>query len=286
MLYAVGALPIVTLLPLAYKFLPESISYLASTGRTDLARETAQQYGLVYSDIVSKPDYSAVQTKSSMSQLFTPRWLRSTLLFAAANFCGLLLVYGLNTWLPQIMRNAGFPLGSSLAFLLVLNIGAIVGAIGASYVADRIGIQKVVTASFLLACAAVFLISLNWPAGVLFLLVAAAGLGSVGTQILIGGFCATHYPQQLSSTALAWSLGVGRIGAICGPLLGGVIVSLAVGYEVSFYFFAAVAVLGTAVVASVSQKNAADAVAAIDVASAGSQIAATVDEDPMPASAS
>lgn len=254
-LYALGALPLITLLPIVVRYLPESVSYLAATGREAEARDVAAQHGLVYDDVVAPvPAAAALDTAppvSSMRELFTPRWRRSTLLFAAANFCGLLLVYGLNTWLPQIMRSAGFALGSSLAFLLVLNLGAIVGAISASFVADRIGVQKVVTASFLIACVAIFLISLNLPAGLLFLLVAVAGLGSVGTQILVGGFCATHYPQKLNATALAWSLGVGRIGAICGPLLGGLIAGWAFGYQVNFYAFAAVAVLGAAVVASV-----------------------------------
>ncbi|MBY6367672.1 MFS transporter [Rhodococcoides corynebacterioides] len=254
-LYALGALPLITLLPIVVRYLPESVSYLAATGREAEARDVAAQHGLVYDDVVAPvPAAAALDTAppvSSMRELFTPRWRRSTLLFAAANFCGLLLVYGLNTWLPQIMRSAGFALGSSLAFLLVLNLGAIVGAISASFVADRIGVQKVVTASFLIACVAIFLISQNLPAGLLFLLVAVAGLGSVGTQILVGGFCATHYPQKLNATALAWSLGVGRIGAICGPLLGGLIAGWAFGYQVNFYAFAAVAVLGAAVVASV-----------------------------------
>ncbi|WP_212761186.1 MFS transporter [Nocardia uniformis] len=255
-LYAVGALPLITLLPIAYRYLPESISYLARTGKEDLAVDTAHRYGLVYGDIVTTdqlPDGSA-QPQSSMRQLLSPRWRRSTVLFAAANFCGLLLVYGLNTWLPQIMRSAGFALGSSLAFLLVLNLGAIVGAISASYIADRVGVQKVVIASFSIAFVAIFLISLNLPAGLLFLLVAVAGFGSVGTQILVGGFCATHYPQHLTATALASSLAVGRIGAICGPILGGMIASWMLGYQVNFYVFATVAVLGAVVAASVPRQ--------------------------------
>ncbi|OYD67120.1 MFS transporter [Rhodococcus sp. OK302] len=257
-LYLLGALPLVTLLPVAYKFLPESISYLARTGRDDEARATAAQFGVVYEDVVSpepvavKSDTAAAQ--SGMRELFTPRWIRSTILFALANFCGLLLVYGLNTWLPQIMRSAGYALGSALAFLLVLNLGAIVGSISASYIADRIGIQKVVITSFIVAFGAVMLLSVNLPMALLFVFVAFAGLGSVGTQILVGGFCATHYPQRLSANALAWSLGVGRIGAICGPIIGGVIADLAFGYQVNFYVFGTVAVLGAAIVASIPRK--------------------------------
>ncbi|SDK36130.1 MFS transporter, AAHS family, benzoate transport protein [Cryobacterium psychrotolerans] len=264
-LYAIGALPLVTLLPIAYKYLPESIAFLANRRSPAEARATADRFGLVYADIVT--DAPAVDARagasaaavparqSSLKDLFSARWRRSTILFAAANFCGLLLVYGLNTWLPQIMRGAGFELGHALAFLLVLNLGAIVGSIGASWVADRIGIKKVVTASFILACISIFLISLNLPVALLFVLVAFAGLGSVGTQILVGGFCATHYPQRLSPTALGWSLGVGRIGAMMGPIIGGVIASTALGYQANFYVFAAVAVLGAIVVSSVSTRT-------------------------------
>ena len=82
-------------------------------------------------------------------------------------------------------------------------------------------------------------------------IVAFAGLGSVGTQILVGGYCATHYPQSLSATALSWSLGIGRIGAICGPLIGGLIAGMAFGWQLNFYMFAAFAVVGAIVVFSV-----------------------------------
>jgi len=262
-LYAVGAVPLVTLLPIAYRYLPESIAFLANRRSPAEARATADRFGLVYADIVTEQPANAAGVvadkparQSSLRDLFSARWRRSTFLFAAANFCGLLLVYGLNTWLPQIMRGAGFELGSALAFLLVMNVGAIFGSIGASWVADRVGVKKVVTASFILACVSIFLISLNLPAALLFVLVAFAGLGSVGTQILVGGFCATHYPQRLSPTALGWSLGVGRIGAMTGPIIGGIIASTALSYQVNFYAFAAVAVVGAIVVSSVSTRTA------------------------------
>ena len=255
-LYAIGALPLVTLLPVAWKLLPESVAYLARTSRTDEAKATADRFGLIYSDIVSTKDTGGGTDagKSSLRTIFTRRFLLSTVLFALANFCGLLLVYGLNTWLPQIMRQAGFNLGDSLTFLLVLNAGAIVGSVSASMIADRIGIKKVVTASFLLAFVAILMLTLQLPLAMLLIIVAFAGLGSVGTQILVGGYCATHYPQSLSATALSWSLGVGRIGAICGPIIGGAVASLAFGWQMNFYMFAIFAVVGAVVVFTVPRK--------------------------------
>ncbi|MDQ0634349.1 AAHS family benzoate transporter-like MFS transporter [Arthrobacter pascens] len=256
-MYAIGALPLVTLLPAAWKLMPESVAYLARKGHLDEAKATATRFGLIYTDIVSSEDLPTdpAGTNSSLKAIFTRKWLGSTILFAVANFCGLLLVYGLNTWLPQIMRQAGFNLGDALTFLLVLNAGAIVGSISASALADRIGIKRVVTGSFILAFVAILMLSLQLPLAILLVIVAFAGLGSVGTQILVGGYCATHYPQSLSATALSWSLGVGRIGAICGPLIGGFIASLAFGWQVNFYMFAVFAVIGSIVVFAVPRRT-------------------------------
>ncbi|MBT2546876.1 aromatic acid/H+ symport family MFS transporter [Arthrobacter sp. ISL-65] len=254
-LYAIGALPLVTLLPVAWKLLPDSVAYLARSGRSADAKDTAERYGLIYSDIVSSQDSAeGPAKKSSLRTIFSRKFILSTVLFALANFCGLLLVYGLNTWLPQIMRQAGFNLGDSLTFLLVLNAGAIVGSVSASVIADRIGIKKVVTASFVLAFAAILMLTLQLPLAVLLVIVAFAGLGSVGTQILVGGYCATHYPQALSATALSWSLGVGRVGAICGPIIGGAVASLALGWQLNFYMFAIFAVVGAGVVFAVPRR--------------------------------
>ena len=254
-MYAIGALPLVILLPVMWKLLPESVAYLARKGRIHEAEATAARYGLVYTDIVTPEDTSGGTSKrSSINTIFTRKWRVSTILFALANFCGLLLVYGLNTWLPQIMRQAGFNLGDALTFLLVLNAGAIIGSISASVLAGRIGIKKVVTGSFVLACASILMLSLQLPLAMLLVIVALAGLGSVGTQILVAGYCATHYPQSLSATALSWSLGVGRIGAITGPIIGGFIVSLALGWQINFYMFAAFAVVGAVVVFAVPRR--------------------------------
>ena len=133
------------------------------------------------------------------------------MLFGGASFCGLLLVFGLNTWLPQIMRQAGYPLGSALQFLLALNVGAIVGTILISVLADRFGSKPVIATAFLAACVALFLLSQRvGGTGLLLIFVAFAGLGSVGVQILINGFVAVYYPAITRATALGWNLSSGR----------------------------------------------------------------------------
>jgi AAHS family benzoate transporter-like MFS transporter len=241
-LMAIGAAPLVIVLPLALRFLPESTGYLLARGRESEAVAVARRYGIPLPDRRDVPEETAEH--AGPRALFARGVLPATLLFGAASFCGLLLVYGLNTWLPQIMRQAGYPLGSALTFLLVLNLGAIVGGVSASLLADRFGSKPVTVGAFLLASVCLVVLSQGVGTGLLYAAVAAAGLGSVGTQILVNGYVAVHYPATIRATALGWALGVGRAGAIVGPLFGGWVLASGIGFEWNFYGFAVPALAG------------------------------------------
>lgn len=250
-MYALGLLPLVTIVPLAWRYLPESVAFLVGKGRADEAKLLADRFGIV------APPSAASDNRGSMASLVVgPRKL-PLLLLVIASFCGLLLVYGVNTWLPNIMRQAGYSLGSSLSFLLVLNVGAIAGALTASRVADRFGSKPVTVTSFLLAVLAILALGIGLPLYGAMIVVAVAGLGTVGTQILVNGYVATYFGDRDRTSALGLSLGLGRVGAIFGPILGGWIASSALGVEWNFYTFAAFAGIGCIAVAFVSNKHSA-----------------------------
>jgi MFS transporter, AAHS family, benzoate transport protein len=275
LMYAIGALPLVLVLPVAWAYLPESVAFLAARGRHDEARSLADRYGLEIDGLeIDGPEIGDAVPPAASSQepadrlaairtLFRRNYLLATLLFAAASFCGLLLVYGLNTWLPNIMRTAGFALGSSLLFLLALNIGGIAGTIVASRLADRVGIKPVAAVAFGAATLSILLLSVNFPLALLVLCVVVAGFGT-GAQILVNGYVAVHYPAGSRATALGWSLGIGRIGAILGPILGGLVAGSALSYRWNFYLFAVFALLGALLIAAVPPARAAAEAAVID----------------------
>jgi AAHS family benzoate transporter-like MFS transporter len=264
LLLGLGAAPLLLVLPLAWWFLPESVGYLVARGRDREAAATAATYGLDLDVVRADSAVSAENGAGGVRSLFGPSLVRATLLFGAASFCGLLLVYGLNTWLPQIMRQAGYPLGSALTFLLVLNLGAIAGALAASTLADRFGPKPVTVAAFVLATACLLVLSQRVGTGLLFVAVAVAGLGSVGTQILVNGYVAVHYPAAVRATGLGWALGVGRAGAVVGPLFGGWVLTSGIGFEFNFYGFAVPALAGALLIAMVPRARA-DAKARVPV---------------------
>ncbi len=179
-----------------------------------------------------------------------------TLAFSVASFMGLLLVYGLNQWLPTIMRDAGYALGAALAFLLVLNVGAVVGLLVAGPVADRYGSKVTCAGWFALAAVFLFLLSVQMPLALTYLAVFATGVWVFSAQVLLYAYVSKHYPTSGRGTALGWAAGIGRIGAICGPLLGGLLLGAGLAVPWGFYAFALVGLLGAVFIALVPRSPA------------------------------
>ena len=252
LMFAIGLAPLVLIVPLAYRFMPESVSFLVASGRRDEAEELARRYGISLDPETPNTSADEASTwKDKLRALFSRNYALATGLFWISCFIGLLLVYGLNTWLSQIMLEAGYPLGSALSFLLVLNLGAILGTPIAGAAADRFGSKAITAVGFLVAAASIALLSVQPPLWAIYVLVALAGVGSVGTTIIVNAYTAKHYPADRRATALGWSLAFGRLGAILGPLYGGYVIAYTasqLGFEWNFYAFAIPAMLGTLVV--------------------------------------
>lgn len=228
------------LLPLILWYLPESVGFLLRQGRVDKARAILQridpQAGIGEHDTLVLNDEKAQGTP--VLELFREgRGLR-TLMIWVAFFCCLLMVYALSSWLPKLMANAGYSLGSSLSFLLALNFGGMFGAIAGGWLGDRYNLPKVVVAFFVVAALSISLLGFKSPTPVLYLLICIAGATTIGTQILLYATAAQFYGLAFRSTGLGWASGIGRNGAIVGPLLGGALLGINLPLPLNFMAFA------------------------------------------------
>jgi MFS transporter, AAHS family, benzoate transport protein len=254
-MYLIGAAPLVLVVPLAWKYVPESLEYLMARGRHDEARALATRL-----DLPAPAAPTAAARRPGVRDLFTGGYGLASVLFWIATFSALLLVYGLNTWLPQIMREAGYPLGSALSFLLVFNLGSIVGSLIGGRIADRVGAKPVIIVAFALAAVSVAALAFRPSMALIYVLLALGGYGTIGTQNLINSYVTSYYPGAVRATGIGWTLGVGRLGGVLGPFVGGLVLASSLGLNWNFYLFGAIALVGALIVTFVPRSPTATAV--------------------------
>ncbi|MFP7414393.1 aromatic acid/H+ symport family MFS transporter [Priestia filamentosa] len=234
-----AALPLL-FLPILYKVLPESLNFYVLRHQKKclvcLLNQINKEnnYGETDEFIIN----TEIHTGFPVKGLFSEKRALSTLMFWLSFFMCLLVMYGLSTWLPKIMQGAGYPLGSSLTFLLVLNVGAVIGAIVGGKLADRFGSRRILISYFLVAFSSLLLLSFKPNMIFLYILLAIAGGTTTGTQIIINAYVSQYYPSAIRSTGIGWALGIGRIGGIMGPTLVGILLSQQYSLQVNFLAFA------------------------------------------------
>ncbi|MCQ4309025.1 MFS transporter [Pseudomonas stutzeri] len=271
-MFFAAAVPLL-LLPVILWKLPESVGFLVRQGRTEQARKLLNQ--IEPSLALSAGDelvMNEVKGKSaSVLELFREgRGVRTVSIWVAF-FCCLLMVYALGSWLPKLMANAGYSLGSSLSFLVALNLGGMFGAILGGWLGDRFNLAKVVVVFFAVSVVSISLLGFKTPMPVLYALITIAGATVIGTQILLYAAAAQFYGLSIRSTGLGWASGIGRNGAIVGPLLGGALLGINLPLQLNFIAFAipgVIAALAMAVFAVSGQRSSNVAPAGLSAAKA------------------
>lgn len=237
----------VLLIPVILKSVPESMPFLLAKGRTDELKDIASRLDPSYQPQAADRFVVPAEDKADsapIKHLFREGRGFSTAMFWIAFFMCLFMVFALSSWLTKLMASAGYSLGSALTFVLVLNAGAMVGAIGGGWLADRFHIKYVLAAMYALAAVSLTLLGFKMSTPALFILVGLAGASTIGTQIVANAYTGQFYPMAVRSTGLGWALGVGRSGAILAPILIGVLVGMSLPLHQNFIAIAIPAVVG------------------------------------------
>lgn len=236
-MFLLGGLPLI-LLPIIWKLLPESIDYLVRQQKNEQALKILKQIDPnIQTNLDTRVHLHQENQQSSQSplkDLFSESRGITTLLFWASVFMALVLVYALGNWLPKLMIEAGYDLSTSLVFLFALNIGGMLGAIFGGFFADKFSLPKVLLILFVSGAISLFLLSYSLPTMLLYLCVAIAGAASIGGQILLLAYMSQYYAPNIRATGLGMALGVGRLGAILGPILCGWLLSLKLPVQYNF----------------------------------------------------
>ncbi|MDA9431009.1 MFS transporter [Bradyrhizobium sp. CCBAU 51627] len=235
--FLVGGLVPLLLLPFLLNALPESIRFLAMLGRRD--HEVAEilkkispgvSFAARAKFVVQEPKLPGLP----VAHLFAERRGSVTLLLWIVFFMSLLDLYLLSNWLPTVLNDLGVSVSAAAAIGATLQVGGVVGTFTLGRFIDRFSFRAL-SLTYLFAAAAVAAIGMVSHSIVLVTIaIFASGFCIVGGQIASNALTATFYPTAIRSTGVGWALGIGRIGSIVGPLVGGAMLARDMGAQPLF----------------------------------------------------
>lgn len=227
--YVGGVIPLL-LAVVMFFVLPESLQFLVMRGQRggEIAAILKRIDAAFVADAGTRYVISEQPRKGALvAQLFREGRARATILIWIVSFMNLLVLFFLSNWLPVLMKDAGFSTNYAVLAGTALQVGGIAGTLTLGWCIDRAGFSKVLIPTFLAAALAIAMIGQAQASlPLVFATIFIAGFCIVGGQPAINALAATYYPTSLRSTGIGWSVGVGRLGSIVGPVVGGELLRL------------------------------------------------------------
>lgn len=234
------------LLPAVFKLLPESPAILHKRGDVNALRKLVQRYAPLRPISDLDEIYLPIPEKHAKKParlLFHDKRCFSTLMLWLCCFCGLFLLYGLNSWLPKLMALAGYSLDAALTLLLLMNIGCIIGSLMGGWLSDHFGLKRVMVIMLLCGAIAITLLGQGLPAGLVSIVIFVVGMSAAGVQGVANAYISQFYPAGTRATGLGMALGVGRLGGIASPIVIGLLLSLHLPVQYVLFMIAGFGIL-------------------------------------------
>jgi MFS transporter, AAHS family, 4-hydroxybenzoate transporter len=229
MFYVGGALPLAISILLIF-LLPESIRFLAVKGKAPatirrIMARIAPEAATADMNLSAPEDEKRAGVP--VKHLFTEGRAVGTILLWIPYFMNLLLIYFITSWLPALLRSEGMQVSAASATAALVSFGGIFACLAEGYLIKWRGAGATLVVEYVLAGAFLAALArLAVPFHVLQLLAFGIGFMIIGSQGGLNALAANFYPTAVRSTGVGWALGVGRIGSIVGPLLGGMFLGI------------------------------------------------------------
>ena len=220
-IFLAGGIPPLMLLLILLVWLPESPRFLIAH-RADAPSTQAILRKLNVSAQAAASKLVDVAKGNPVQQLFTGGLAVSTILLWIAFFANLLNMYLFSYWMPTVLNLSGLKPEHAVFYASMFQLGGILSCLLLGPMIDRFGAPKVLACSF--ASGVVFILAVglaNLPAPFIAIPILGAGAAMIGSQLGANAMVAALYPARIRSTGVGWALGIGRLGGIAGPAIGG-----------------------------------------------------------------
>jgi MFS family permease len=256
MLMGIGLIGTVLLIFVSI-LLPESLSFLVLRRPPDARNKiNAMRQRLRLAPLGDLPPFEVPPRGIRVRVLFGgDRMIPSSLLWLAVTL-GYFDLYFVISWIPKLVAQAGLPLAQAIYAGATYNLGAFIGTAAIGWIAIRFPLNRVI-ATYLSVAAVAMLIFGGIAMSVVLTLMIALLIG-VTVQGGFNGFwalAARLYPAAMRSTGVGWALGIGRIGAVLGPIVGGLMVGAHMPLAFIFAVFAVPLIAAAAMTLRISIKD-------------------------------
>lgn len=226
--FAVGGVAPLLLAPILALRLPESVRFLALTGQAPA--RVAELLGRINPKAGFTPATQFVVHEPQLAgmpvlHLFREGRTLPTLLLWVVFFMSLLDLYFLSNWLPTVLNDLGASVSSAALIGSMLQVGGVVGTFALGSIIDRFSFRALALVYFVAVFAVGAIGQLGHSVALVTAAIFAAGFCIVGGQIAANALAAGFYPTSVRATGVGWALGIGRVGSIIGPLVGGALLT-------------------------------------------------------------
>jgi AAHS family 4-hydroxybenzoate transporter-like MFS transporter len=244
-----GVFPLLLVLALAL-WLPESPRFLAR--RQNLSPSHA---AVLRRLDIAPTEAGAVDVAQGnpVRMLFSHGYALQTILLWIIYFCSLLNLFLFAYWMPTVLTLIGMSPPQAVFASSLRDFGAIFAVLYLGLAIDRIGPERTLALHYAAGAVFIAVISLvALPYAMLLVMTFLAGTTIIGSQTGANGTCGKLYPARMRTSGLGWALGIGRLGGIAAPVLGGYLLSLGMAPThifLSACLFALIAAAATAMLA-------------------------------------
>lgn len=238
-IFVVGGVLSLAMIPLVYWGLPESLQFLLNRQPGGALEKVNSILRRMRRDEVNKLPEQRRRShpKGTMFAIFTSQYLGRTLAIWLAYLVTLSAWYFVTNWTPKILVDAGLARDAAISGGVLIAVGGVAGGLVLGLLSQRIAVNYIGATYMVLGIAAMTLFGLlEANLGPLLIVAFLIGFFVAGAIIGLYTIVPDLYPAEIRNTGTGWALGIGRLGAVIGPYVAGLMIEA--GWERPLYYFA------------------------------------------------
>jgi len=233
-----GIITLVTI-PLIIFYLGESLDFLIKAQPRNALNRINKILTKMQSPLLAELPILSLKDKekNTVGSLLIPELKWPTLKLWLGIFMSFATLYFLTSWIPKLASNTGMSESLAIYAGTLFNLGAFTGIITQGFLSSRFGLRQTITWFLILTAFLMILFGFFSNPFIILLLISFIGFGIQGGFVGLYSFAAELYPTKIRATGVGWAIGLGRVGAIIGPIIGGTLISQGMHMSSTFFVF-------------------------------------------------